>query len=210
MNGTSYEWMSAVRQTLGDSRRARSAADWRGVGGGHPIIAVREEQPDDVVAVRRVNDAAFGRATEGSIVDRLRRECGELLSWVAEDRDGSVIGYVLFSPVTVVRDGRRDSVRGLGLGPLAVLPSCQRRGVGSALVRHGLAAAGIRGAAFVVVVGYSGYFPRFGFEPASWQGVRCPWTRIPDDAFMIKILDPDVMHEVRGVARYRDEFMVGR
>jgi predicted N-acetyltransferase YhbS len=36
------------------------------------VIAVREERPEDRAAVRRVEEAAFGRAEEADIVDALR------------------------------------------------------------------------------------------------------------------------------------------
>ena len=59
---------------------------------------------------------------------------------------------------------------------------------------------------FVVVVGHSEYYPRFGFEPASRHGLASQWDGMPDEAFMALILDPLAMTGVSGIARYRDEF----
>jgi putative acetyltransferase len=56
------------------------------------------------------------------------------------------------------------------------------------------------------VVGHPQYYPRFGFDRASAHGVACQWTGVPDEAFMIAVLDTNVMRAVAGVARYRDEF----
>jgi putative acetyltransferase len=36
--------------------------------------------------------------------------------------------------------------------------------------------------------------------------IRSQWDGVPDEAFMILILDEDAMKGVSGVARYRDEF----
>ncbi|MCX5820146.1 MAG: hypothetical protein NT047_09595 [Deltaproteobacteria bacterium] len=49
---------------------------------------------------------------------------------------------------------------------------------------------------------------RFGFSPASRNGLACQWEGVPDGAFMALILDEAVMAGVSGVARYRVEFGV--
>jgi putative acetyltransferase len=59
---------------------------------------------------------------------------------------------------------------------------------------------------FVIVLGHPDYYPRFGFEPASHKGISCQWEGVPDEAFMIKILDEKAMEDISGVARYRSEF----
>ena len=94
-------------------------------------ITVREERPDDVAAVRMVNDRAFDQPLEGRIVDALRAHGAVRLSLVAEV-EGLIVGHILFSPVTTA------GAEGLGLGPMAVLPEAQRRGVGAALIAAGL------------------------------------------------------------------------
>ena len=58
----------------------------------------------------------------------------------------------------------------------------------------------------VLVVGHPEYYPRFGFAPASREGVRCPWDGVPDEAFMILLLEPTLARRISGVARYRGEF----
>jgi putative acetyltransferase len=56
-----------------------------------------------------------------------------------------------------------------------------------------------------VVVGHAEYYPRFGFTPASTYGIRCEWD-VPDEVFMVAVLDGARMHGVTGLARYRPEF----
>ena len=46
-------------------------------------IAVREEGPDDLAAIREVNDRAFDQPLEGRIVDALRAHGAVRLSLVA-------------------------------------------------------------------------------------------------------------------------------
>lgn len=113
----------------------------------------------------------------------------EGLSLVAEDPDGRVVGHLLLSRVTLNRvDGTAWSV--LSLAPMAVLPEAQGQGAGSALVRAALAEADRRGEPLVVVLGHPGYYPRFGFAPASTHGITCPYP-VPDEVFMVASLSAD-------------------
>jgi putative acetyltransferase len=167
------------------------------------VTEIRREQPGDIEAVRRVNDLAFEGPNEGAVIDRLRESCDEFLSLVALV-DGRVVGHILFSPVELeAEDGR--TVRGMGLAPLAVLPEYQRQGIGTELANAGLAIVRQTPCPFVIVLGHVEYYPRFGFERASARGIRCQWD-VPDEAFMVIVLDEEAMRGASGVARYRSEW----
>ena len=167
------------------------------------MISIREEKPGDIAAVRAVTELAFGQTEEACIVDALRQNCERIVSLVAVDGD-EVVGHILFSPVTAESD--QGAVRGMGLAPIAVAPQHQRQGIGAALINHGLALLRERCCPFVIVLGHADYYPRFGFEPASRRGLRSQWEGVPDNVFMVLVLDADAMEGVSGVARYRDEF----
>jgi putative acetyltransferase len=167
------------------------------------VITIRTESPADVRQVRTINEQAFGQPMEADLVDRLRASCREGLSLVADDA-GAVVGHILFTPVVIDSTGRR--VEGMGLAPMAVLPGRQRQGIGSSLVRRGLEMLRERGCPFIVVVGHPQYYPRFGFDRAAGHGLESEWEGIPEDAFMVLILDAAAMSGVSGVARYRREF----
>ena len=164
---------------------------------------IRREQISDLPGIRVVNEVAFKRLEEADLVDRLRQNCPESLSLVAVDQ-GRVVGHVLFTPVTLTGGGQ--SVAGMGLAPLAVLPERQGQGIGSRLVHGGLEILQERACPYVIVLGHADYYPRFGFEPASRYGIRCQWENIPEDAFMVLIFDSAALKGVTGVAYYRDEF----
>jgi putative acetyltransferase len=161
-------------------------------------IAIREEQPEDVAAIREVNRQAFGQDAEGALVDALRAGGSAMLSLVAT-LDGRVVGHIMFSPVRV------GAVMGAALAPMAVLPDHQGRGIGSQLVRAGIRRLEEAGCPFVIVLGHAGYYPRFGFTPASERGITCPWD-VPDDVFRLLVLDEGRMASVTGQAVYRPEF----
>ena len=82
-----------------------------------------------------------------------------MLSLVAEAQDDP-IGHAAFSPVTI-SDG---SEGWYGLGPVSVIPSRQGEGIGTALVREGIARLCRLGAQGCVVLGEPGYYERFGFR----------------------------------------------
>jgi putative acetyltransferase len=128
-------------------------------------MIVRPERQADENAIERVTCAAFaGKAysdqTEAIIVRRLREAGALSLSLVAE-QDGQIIGHVAFSAVTI--DGQDQGW--LGLGPVSVLPEWQRQGIGSTLIREGLARIRSMGAYGCVVEGDPNYYARFGFQP---------------------------------------------
>lgn len=166
-------------------------------------VHIREERPGDIEAIRNLNLAAFGQAQEGQIVDALRTNGGVLLSLVAMI-GGQVVGHALYSPVSI--GSKETTLQGAGLGPMAVLPEFQRRGIGSRLIAFGNAELTKRGVPFIVVVGHPEYYPRFGFRSASGFGIRSEWE-LPDDVFMVLVLDESRMKDVSGLAKYRPEFL---
>jgi putative acetyltransferase len=165
------------------------------------MTIIRAERPGDDAGVRRVNLAAFATAMEADLVDALRAGASPYVAFVAVDGD-EIVGHVAFTPVTV----SGGEARGMGLAPLAVVPARQRQGIGAGLVRHGLDRLRADGCPFVVLVGHPGYYPRFGFEPASGYGVRCPWPDVPDEVFMLAVLAGAGLPAVAGVARFAVAF----
>jgi putative acetyltransferase len=160
-------------------------------------IEIREERPDDVAAVRDLNRRAFGQDQESNIVDALRANGAALLSLVATLND-RVLGHIMYSPLSI-----GGNVTGAALGPMAVLP--ERQGIGSKLIEAGNRKLKNAGYPFIIVVGHADYYPRFGFRPASEHGITCEWD-VPDDVFMLLVLNQAKMEGVSGLATYRHEF----
>jgi putative acetyltransferase len=149
---------------------------------------VRPETAADAAAITDVTVAAFETLaisghTEQFIVEALRAAHALTLSLVAE-RAGRVVGHIAFSPVTL-----SDGTAGwYGLGPVSVLPQCQRRGIGKALVAEGLARLEALGARGCCLVGHPEYYRRFGFQNVPQLQV----PGVPPEVFFARSFDGHV------------------
>lgn len=136
--------------------------------------SIRPARETDVHQIYAVVAAAFGQATEASLVEDLR-ECGALvLELVAEDEHGTLVGHIAISRVTGAGRGHRLAIS--CLAPLSVLPAYQRTGIGSALTKAAIAELGGRGEDLLLVLGDPNYYPRFGFDPELARKVNGPYA----------------------------------
>jgi putative acetyltransferase len=166
------------------------------------VITIRPEKPEDIPAIRIVNERAFGRPAEADLVDALRRSGKTVISLVAED-DGIVVGHIFFSAVMIQSNG--TGLRGVGLAPLAVIPERQNQRIGSMLIEQGLRRCREDGHPFVVVLGHPHYYPRFGFVPASRFGIKSEYD-VADEVFMVMELREGALNGGAGVVKYQPEF----
>jgi len=142
-------------------------------------LVIRDETAADAQAISEVTVAAFkplviSGHTEHFVIEALRAAQALTVSLVAE-RDGRIIGHIAFSPVTI-SDGSRDW---FGLGPVSVLPECQRQGVGAALINEGLSRLRTLNARGCCLVGHPGYYRKFGFVNVAGLQV----DGVPNDVF---------------------------
>lgn len=163
-------------------------------------MTIREERPEDVAAIRRVNEAAFARPNEADLVDALRAEGAVMRSLVAEV-DGAIAGHILFTRMWI--DQSAGSIPAVALAPMAVLPEHQRRGIGSRLVVDGLDRLRQMQERIVLVVGHEHYYPRFGFSSEKARSLASPF---PPEAFMAVELEPGALAGVTGRVRYARAF----
>jgi putative acetyltransferase len=130
----------------------------------------RAETSADVETIRELTRHAFGRQFEVDFLDHLR---ADPVAWI----DGlSYVATVNDQPVAhaLLTRCHVGDTPVLSLGPVAVLPSYQRQGAGSAVVRAALDTARDRGEQSVVVLGHAEYYPRFGFRQATEFGIHHP------------------------------------
>jgi len=156
---------------------------------------------DQIDAVKAVCLAAFENEGEGRLVEGLLKSGDEVIS-LGATVDDQLVGHILFSPVTVLA-GSEDPL--VGLGPMAVLPAWQRKGVGTTLVEAGLERCRAAKYGGVVVLGHPAYYPRFGFRPAVEWGIVCKYPA-PPEAFMALELAPGGLDRASGMLHYHPLF----
>jgi putative acetyltransferase len=162
-------------------------------------MIIRNETAADIEAIAEVTEAAFetlaiSRHTEQFIIKALRAAGALTVSLVAEI-GGKVVGHVAFSPVTI-SDG---NPHWYGLGPVSVLPSYQRQGIGTALITEGLSLLKTRGVQGCVLVGDPAYYRRLGFRNLPTLTLE----GVPQENFLALPLGDE---PARGAVTFHDAF----
>jgi putative acetyltransferase len=160
-------------------------------------MRIAEASAADLADVLFVEREAFGEDDEANLVvdlinDPSARPLLSLLAWDGE----RPVGHILFT--TARLEGAPRDVSVAILAPLAVVPEAQRQGIGGSLIEHGIKRLGESGVELVFVLGHPGYYPRYGFEPASSLGLAAPYPISPAGAWMVRALRPGVLGCVRG------------
>jgi len=141
-------------------------------------VFIRNERPEDHFAVENLTREAFWNlhvpgCNEHLLAHVLRGSPDFLpeLDFVAE-ADGRIVGNIMFTRSRVVgADGAgRDTVT---FGPVSVLPECQKRGVGRALIERGLALARAAGHRAVIISATRSNSGRKSPEARSCRAARC-------------------------------------
>jgi predicted N-acetyltransferase YhbS len=127
----------------------------------NPDISLRAATPHDQPAIEALLDAAFGLSRRTKTSYRLREGSAPApgLSLVAVEPELGLVGTISYWPLRIGRDG----AEALLLGPIAIHPSRQNKGIGLALMKATLATAREQGHALVVLVGDAPYYARVGF-----------------------------------------------
>ena len=127
-------------------------------------LIIRPEQPvDHPVMENLIRDAFWDvyrpGASEHLLIHKLRSDPSFLpeFSFVAELNE-QLVGGIWYALCAIEKpDGTRIPIP--TLGPIGVAPEYQKRGIGSALIRH------------VVLFGEPAYYGRFGFTPGRDAGI---------------------------------------
>jgi putative acetyltransferase len=137
-------------------------------------IAIRMETAADAPTIRAVLQAAFAGDAEAELLVQLRKDGDLLGGLVAENAGNGTVGYVAFVRLAVeVGPAAKPAA---GLAPLAVTPTEQRRGIGSALVLEGLEQLKLRGEQVVFVLGDPAFYSRFGFCAGAAAAFASPYA----------------------------------
>lgn len=147
-----------------------------------PDVEIRETIPDDFSPIEQLYAEAFPTEDLLPLVRELLADRNDVLSLVATS-DNTLIAHASFTLCEV--DGH-DLKMAL-LGPLAVAPAWQKKGIGSAIVHDGFHRMKVDRISHIFVLGDPAYYRRFGFTaekdiapvyplPPAWIGA---WQSVP-------------------------------
>jgi putative acetyltransferase len=169
-------------------------------------MLIRETFLEDLEIVLAVERAAFQSDEEADLVRELMNDpsAEPILSLIAIE-DDIPVGHIIFTRALF---DPPIEIKGRILGPLAVIPSHQRAGIGSKLVERGILTLKELGVDWVFVLGHETYYPRFQFSPAIPQGFEPPYP-IPGEftnAWMARALTPTCIAPYQGKVIPADSF----
>lgn len=130
-------------------------------------MIIRREAHTDLSAVRKIVEAAFPSPAEAKLIEQLRSDGDAVISMVAVD--GAIVGHAMLSKMAA-------PFRALGLGPVAVAPERQHKGIGHALVRSALKNAEEEGWQGVFVLGNPDWYQKFGFSSFLAREFESPYA----------------------------------
>lgn len=139
-------------------------------------FAIEAERASDEAAREALLDRAMGPGRKRKSSEALRR--GRLpadrLALVARDASGALAGTVRLWQVQAGISQSGNPVEALLLGPLAVAPEHEGKGIGSALMSAAIAQASRLGHQAIILVGDPAYYERFGFSANLTQTLVMP------------------------------------
>ncbi|KXF76054.1 acetyltransferase [Paramesorhizobium deserti] len=139
-------------------------------------FVIQGETEHDAPAREALLDRAMGEGRRRKSSEKLRR--GRVpsagLAFAARNEEGTLIGTVRLWDIRAGRNRSGAPVQALLLGPLAVNPSAEGLGIGSALMRHAIAEAARLGHGAILLVGDPEYYARFGFSGEKVASLAMP------------------------------------
>lgn len=144
---------------------------------------------------------------EHLVLHKLRKVSAfvEELDLVACDNN-KIVGNIVYSKAKIMNNQNKEFTV-LCMGPLGVLPSYRRRGIGSLLIKQSISKAKLLGYKAVVIFGNPNYYRRFGFENAEKYNIQTAQGE-NFDAFMVLVLYDDSLNGIQGKFFYDPVFQI--
>jgi putative acetyltransferase len=132
-------------------------------------LFLREAQRGDASGIVEVHEAASPGSGDAALYRQLRGE-GDLLHSIVAVEGRNVRGHAAFSrallagtPVVVV-------------GPVAVVPDLQRRGIGTAMMEQGISSCRADDEVAIFLLGDPAFYGRLGFSAAVAASFESPYA----------------------------------
>lgn len=159
-----------------------------------PSFSITTASTADSTEIEPLLDACFGLARRTKTTYRLREGERAVAAHVAREPSGRLIGANSFWDLRI--GGAGDAA--LLLGPLAVAPDLRGKGVGRALMRHGIAEARELGHRLIILVGDEPYYARVGFRQVPQGKLLLPGPVDPARLLYLELV-PGALEAVSGL-----------
>lgn len=110
--------------------------------------------------------------------------------------EGEIIGHVISTKAHVI-DTENKEHEVLCVGPIAILPEFQNKGIGTKLLDFSISVAGKLGYTGMILFGNPDYYHRFGFRNAQEFGITTK-EGLNFEPFMVLVLQENGMEEING------------
>jgi predicted N-acetyltransferase YhbS len=163
------------------------------------MFIINPQTPNHTKAIETLLDKAFGSTRTSKRSYHFRRGVKDIpaLRFVAL-AGNKLVGTIRFWPIAIDDPETGQSIEALILGPLGVSPNLQGRGIGAALIEHGIEVAREQGHKIVILVGDLTYYGRFGFSPAAAHQHHITMPGEQDHRVLVRELSDDALIDVRG------------
>ena len=170
------------------------------------MIEIRNATKKDLQEIKATVKSAFYRDGKDEVFNEW-----EFVDKVTYDKDfvkelcqvavlnEKITGYILLTKAHIGNN------KGLSLGPLAVSPAYQNKGIGKQLIKNGLKQAKALGYEWVALTG-GDYYLKFGFEPALRYNIILSENNPENEYLKILFLNRINIDKVCGVMRFCDSF----
>jgi predicted N-acetyltransferase YhbS len=165
-------------------------------------ITIRLEKSEDYKETENLTREAFWDiykpgCNEHLILHKIRdiQDFIKELDFVVCDND-KIVGNIIYSKANIIND-KNQKFTVLCMGPFSVLPSHQKKGIGSLLLKYSIEKAKSLGYKGVIIFGNPGYYHKFGFKNAEEYGIQTS-TGENFDAFMALELYENGLKGIKG------------
>ena len=148
-------------------------------GGAMMNIKIRNEYPEDYRKVEDVTREAFWNlyfpgCSEHLVVHNMRKHPDFIpeLSFVIEV-DDVIVGSIFYTHSKVVSEDDTEH-KTITFGPVSILPSMHRKGLGRKLISHSIEAAKKLGHSAILTLGYPYHYEPYGFVGGKKYGISMP------------------------------------
>ena len=155
-------------------------------------IIIRPELQSDYFENENVTREAFWNlyvpgCNEHVLIHKLREHQDYLqdLSFVAVDQH-KIIGNIFYAKSHVINE-QNMKLDTLTFGPVSVLPQYQRKGVGSALIKHTIEIAHNRNYAGIIIYGNPGNYVKHGFKSSKDHNISNSEGKFPFSLLVLEL-----------------------